>query len=616
MILSRPALSSPESSLITMSAGAYMPIDGVVSQSMIAAQLTPRICMCSIETLVSSLTAFNESRQETPGEGESHVVYMTSKLQVRGELDWTITDDVASLKAFRDERQGKLVSGLAPLLPVAARCRSYKVIKYILEECLDDPAAHSVQAVYDATGSLQLQAPPVVSLRVHLSGASYLTHLLTELFEGWFSDEGVEYWRNLHLRALLGGVVRRDPIVANNSNGTSSSSSGPAPSFDSAENHKQPTLATDEDLLDILSKLAPYFRDAVSSPSWGQNYSISTAVVKLTGNILDFVKDHMVELGPSDRTWRDFFPWAFEADVPVRAANMLNVPADLASLAAAARPREKMNLAPRLFLNLLDYPTLTDETRRLIIDAYVLKIHRRFKDISFYLELEKQGFETVTRDLVGYLLEFSEQFDAHQRPRWYRATATTTDRRQTFRAVRRVLEKLPDEPPTAVELANTIELCKHSLTWSSTVTKPTGTVTTMDALWLPMRSARGLVKLLIHQGADYSSDLVKLAVLGQQQDKLVYEPYKGFANDIREVKYWRRWSDNQSIGALPEEVLREIMMMVWEHDCILPEPPAPASGLSITVDMDIADDPWDGDDDEEPDDDDEGDDESDRGSVD
>jgi hypothetical protein len=135
-------------------------------------------------------------------------------------------------------------------------------------------------------------------------------------------------------------------------------------------------------------------------------------------------------------------------------------------------------------------------------------------------------------------------------------TASPTIRRETFHAVKRKLERFPEEPPKDTELALAIEIVKHAMSSKLTVKKTTGTRTIVDDVWLPMRGAIGLVPLMIFMGAKYDTETVKLAVRGRTEGNVTYQPYVGFGYDVYKAKCWRRWSDLHSIGKLPEELFR------------------------------------------------------------
>jgi hypothetical protein len=327
-----------------------------------------------------------------------------------------------------------------------------------------------------------------------------------------------------------------------------------------------------ESALDICRLFVPVWRSFVASPAFNaRRLVVSHDIVRFLNHdprspLFEFIVDNFPELGPTEENWKKFL-----SIVTLKFRREL-IDDDDEDDERLTDPDPATYEDEDRLLNFFQFPVFTPELRREALLPWAGDIRVKAKSFSFYSELDKLGVLALERNLVKDLLCFNlwpHNANLRRKRLWFSRTASPTIRRETFHAVKRTLERFPEEPPTDIELVLAVETVKHAVSCKNVVRKTTGTRTVVDEVWLPMRGAKGLIPLMIFMGADYDTEVVKAAVRGRTERNISYQPYVGFEKDIYKAKCWRRWSDLQSIGKLPEELLWQIMTLVWQEECLL-----------------------------------------------
>lgn len=291
-------------------------------------------------------------------------------------------------------------------------------------------------------------------------------------------------------------------------------------------------------LLQPVLQAVPGFSSATpTSPKFTYMQAVRAAEPART-----FLADQLDLIRPTSDTFRDYFDWFF------RDARTLIAVHDL----------------PRAFLFCLDRPCLADDDRAKIVKHYGYFTKVLFKDPFYYKSLERRKIYEPTPLLVDNLLDFGAELD--QRTIGFRDDlGSSASRLHVFRSLIYALNKYPEQatPQMLVKVIGMV----YSAPLYTQVTDPA------DARyrWFYHRSHAmghnfGLVRLMLYFGADTRDDKVKIAVSGHGKWSGVVQK---FAEDVREVRYWRRWGDQKLFGGLPPEVLEIIMFQSWEHFCFI-----------------------------------------------
>ncbi|KAI9007592.1 hypothetical protein DFJ74DRAFT_688414 [Hyaloraphidium curvatum] len=198
----------------------------------------------------------------------------------------------------------------------------------------------------------------------------------------------------------------------------------------------------------------------------------------------------------------------------------------------------------RVFLALLEAPSLRDAERRMIAKRYAAACEEQFKDPSFFARLRSLGLYAPTAgSLARFLTRPRFRYGENVQLLGFLKSAMTEpeSRRDFFRTVRWALENHP-APPESSHMVLAIHQLAHRDGFE-------------DLL-------HSLLCLLMFKGADSTDYLLRDAVLGT--DTLTGRLLPGFADDVTEVKQWMRWVQNGHIGKLPPELAEMVAIQVWE----------------------------------------------------
>lgn len=177
-----------------------------------------------------------------------------------------------------------------------------------------------------------------------------------------------------------------------------------------------------------------------------------------------------------------------------------------------------------------------------LVDKYVTLIEQQFKQGSTFLFLFKHHLYQPRVSLLSGLLDFSWMADAQPRDMSFISCLKERRMRLSYYDAFLFALKHLSQYITGAHLVQAIEIVAGELSDKR-----------------PAAKMRALVRCLLWYGCSPSDFAVKQKVLSSG--------YRGFAEDIYEVKCWKRWAELQALGNLPAEILEMVMFCKWDEFC-------------------------------------------------
>lgn len=190
------------------------------------------------------------------------------------------------------------------------------------------------------------------------------------------------------------------------------------------------------------------------------------------------------------------------------------------------------------FLRMLNVFKGQKEDRIALVERYITSIEEQFKSGTHFRILFSKGLYKPRVSLLSSLFRFEWSLTSGLHQQFYDAKGKRFDMYDALRFALEHFRQFVD----ASHLIQAIAVTSGERSEAK-----------------PMAGLRGLVRALIYFGADPQDYAVKQKVLSSV--------YRGFANDIYEVKCWKRWGELQCFGNLPPEVLEQVMLCSWEQFC-------------------------------------------------
>lgn len=214
-------------------------------------------------------------------------------------------------------------------------------------------------------------------------------------------------------------------------------------------------------------------------------------------------------------------------------------------------------------LSIFELGNFNEEQKKAVASEHLACWWFRIKDPVFWRKASQSGWLELQASLADGILTFrNEDIGWGTRPDQQDENVLSA---QAFRSLSLVLSRVPDAANPRL-LPRVINLIKCEAPGRQKIARSSKNME--NEFW---HGARGLVRLLLWHDPHAANDpMVREAVRNEYGNPR--RRYHGFAEDVREVRFWKKWCENQSIGGLPAEVLEEIVMIRWEFECLLPVP--------------------------------------------